>query len=172
MTYFVTAVSALACLSFSAVPAAGQALPEGPGKQELVKTCGACHVAESTSRELARRQSRDAWSKVLFRMREFGAEMTNEEQDLILAYLANHFGLGTPIKVPAKININKATAKELEAGLALTELEAEAIVQHRLKHGEFKVLKDVTAIKGLDSKKIEAAKDRIVMADQAPAGKS
>jgi len=57
--------------------------------------------------------------------------------------------------------MNKATSKEMETRLGLTEKEAEAIVSYRERHGDFHAPGDLYVIYGVDGTKIEAAKDRI-----------
>lgn len=62
---------------------------------------------------------------------------------------------------PGKLNVNKASAKEMETALELTAKEAEAIVSYRDRHGAFRAVGDLYIIYGLDSRKIEAQKDKI-----------
>jgi competence protein ComEA len=57
--------------------------------------------------------------------------------------------------------VNQASAQRIETGLGLTAKEAEAIVQYRDRHGDFRAWGDLLVIYGVDGKKIEAAKDRI-----------
>ena len=64
-------------------------------------------------------------------------------------------------KIPRKINVNHASAKELEQGLDLTAKEAEAIVRYRERHGDFRAIGDLFVIYGVDGRKIEAAKHKI-----------
>jgi competence protein ComEA len=59
------------------------------------------------------------------------------------------------------VNVNKAGELELES-LSLTRAEAEAVVQYRTDKGAFKTLDDLKNVPGLDYKKIEAKKSRIV----------
>jgi competence protein ComEA len=73
-------------------------------------------------------------------------------------YLAKNFGKGGGGE---KVNVNKAAAKDIETGLALTTKEAEAIVAYRQKNGDFKTLQDLLKVTGVDAKRIEAAKDKI-----------
>ena len=64
--------------------------------------------------------------------------------------------------VPAareRVNINTASATEIERGLAIPAKEATAIVTFRDKNGNFKDWQSVAKVPGIDSKKIEAKKD-------------
>ncbi len=81
----------------------------------------------------------------------------------MVEYLAKSFP-----PLPDKVNVNKATAKDIETGLALTTEEAEAIVKYRTDHGNFKDYDSLTKVPGVDAKKLEAKKDAIIFAD-APA---
>jgi competence ComEA-like helix-hairpin-helix protein len=89
-------------------------------------------------------------------MAAVGAQGTEDEFNEIVDYLATYFP-----KTP-KINVNKATAKDLESGLELSAKEAEAIVHHREEKGSFKSVEDVEKVPGVDAKKIEAKKDRLM----------
>lgn len=92
-------------------------------------------------------------------MVDFGAEATKDEREAIVNYLVDHFGpAGT-----TKVNVNMATTKEIESGLKLTSKEAEAVVQCRQQHGNFKDWHELLKIDGVDTKKIEAAQERIVL---------
>jgi len=72
-------------------------------------------------------------------------------------YLAKNFP-----PLPDKVNVNKAAAKDIETGLELTSQEAEMIVKYRTDHGDFKDFDTLAKVPGLDAKKLEAKKDRIV----------
>jgi competence protein ComEA len=91
-------------------------------------------------------------------MSDRGARASTAELDTVAAYLFKNF---PKIEDPNKINVNKASAQEIETRLALTTKEAEAIVQYRERHGEYRAWGDLLVIYGVDGKKIEAAKDRI-----------
>ena len=81
----------------------------------------------------------------------------DEEFGAILKYLAKNF----PAEELPKLNVNKATAIELESRLTLTRSQAAAILQHRAKKGPFKSIEDLKKVPGLDAAKIEAKKDRL-----------
>jgi competence protein ComEA len=116
----------------------------------LLKVCSNCHTAETAIQTLRTRQE---WSEVIDQMSRFGAEVSDQEYDQILMYLAKHF---SPIRV------NKATAKDLEATLDVPTNLAETIVAYRLDKGEFRTVDDLKKVPGLDSGKIETQRARIV----------
>jgi competence protein ComEA len=137
-------------------PLAGAAdLPEGPGRDLLVRACIGCHKAEEFA---AYRHTKDEYQSIVYRMGDRGAQASAKELDQIAVYLAKNFA---KVEDPTKINVNKAGAKELETRLELTAQEAEAIVDYRERHGDFRAIGDLYVIYGVDGRKIQAAKDKI-----------
>jgi competence ComEA-like helix-hairpin-helix protein len=130
-------------------------LPEGQGKEIILRACTGCHKAEAF---LAYRYTKDEYQSIVLRMGQRGASASKEELDTVAAYLSKNF---PKVDDPTKLNINKANAKELAAGLGLTAEEAAAIVGYRDRHGSFRAVGDLYIIYGLDGLKIEAQKDKI-----------
>jgi len=143
--------------AFSLVPLHAPAadLPDGKGKELILRACVGCHKAEEIA---AYRFTKDEYSTIVYRMGDRGAQATRAELDIIAGYLFENF---PKIEDPAKINVNKATAQEIAAGLALTNEEAEAVVKYRQRHGDFHAWGDLLIIYGVDGKKIAAAKEKI-----------
>ena len=133
----------------------GEGLPDAPGKDTMVKMCGLCHQA---IRAASVRLTREGWQTVLEDMVKRGAKGTEEEQAKVLEYLATNF-LG---EAPRPINVNNAPQIDLESVIGLLRSEARALVAYREKNGPCKAVDDLKKVPGLDFKKIEAAKDRIV----------
>jgi competence protein ComEA len=156
----------LAFLAFLAFPhpANGQQLPEGPGKAELLKVCGACHQAE---RSASVRLTREGWDSVIADMIRRGAKGTDEEYTAILNYLATHF-LG---EAPRPLNINRATAIDLVSVGGLTRKESAAVLKWLDEVGICKSLDELKKVPGLDYKKIEARKDFVVCFEAPPVKK-
>jgi competence protein ComEA len=125
-------------------------LPEGPGKETMVRICGGCHGAEIV---LGKRLDRDGWSQIVVNMIQRGAQGSDDEFADIVDYLTN-----TVSALPARINVNKATSKELQARLDISDKEAEAILHYRDEKGEFKTIDDVKKVPGVDAAKIDAKK--------------
>lgn len=88
-------------------------------------------------------------------MAGFGAQGTDEDYTEILDYLVKNFPANAPI------NVNKATAVQLESGLGFTTTEAEAVVKYREKNGDFKTADDLKKVPDLDAKKVDAKKARL-----------
>jgi len=132
----------------------GRQLPEGQGKEETQKICAQCHdLAKSVSLN----QDRDGWQRTVDKMVALGAKGTEKELNAVLEYLAKNF----PAEEVPKINVNKATAIDLESGLSLKRSQAAAIIQYRTKNGNFKSIEDLKKVPGIDVEKIEAKKDRL-----------
>jgi competence protein ComEA len=130
-------------------------LPDGPGRAETEKLCKQCH---ELARSVSLRQDRDGWNNTLTRMTAFGMKSTDRDFALVLDYLVKNF----PAEDVPRVNVNKATAIELESGLTLKRSQAAAIIAYRAKNGNFKNLDDLKMVPTLDPAKIEAKKDRIV----------
>lgn len=130
-------------------------LPDGPGKAVTQKVCGSCHAAEIV---IGRQEEREAWGAIVEDMIQRGATGTDDEMYQVVDYLSKNFSKSSPV---IKISVNKATAKDLQATLRLTEKEAAAIVAQRDANGGFKSLEQLEKVPGVDAKKIEAAKNRL-----------
>jgi competence ComEA-like helix-hairpin-helix protein len=130
-------------------------LPDGKGKELILRACIGCHKQDEIT---AYRFTKDEYHTIAYRMGERGAQATQAELDIIADYLFQNF---PKVEDASKINVNKATAQEIAAGLALTAEEADAVVKYRQRHGDFHAWGDLLIIYGVDGKKIAAAKDRI-----------
>jgi competence protein ComEA len=131
------------------------ALPDGPGRAATIRVCGRCHSPDLVA---SRHQKRSAWEDTIIKMIKLGAQGSDEEFGAILGYLSTHFAPETP----GPIEINKARAVDLEAGLLLLRSQAEAVIAYRDKNGPFKSIDDLRNVPGLDFAKIEQQKSRIV----------
>ncbi len=136
-------------------------LPEGTGKEQMVKVCGLCHEPQ---RVASIRLTRDGWEATIGDMIARGARATDEEFQAILDYLSTHF-LG---EAERPLNVNTATALDLESVLLLLRKEAAAVIAYREKNGLFKSVEDLKKVPGIDVKKIEAQKDRLYFGGLAP----
>lgn len=134
---------------------AAKVMPEGAGKAIILRECTACHLPSHFTQY---RHTDEEWQAIVGRMGQRVKSATREELDTIQKYLASNY---PKVQDAGKVNINKAAAAELAARLSLTSAEAEAIVQYRQRHGDFKEWGELLAIYGVDGYKIEAAKDRM-----------
>jgi competence protein ComEA len=125
-------------------------LPAGEGKDTLIRVCSKCHSPDNV---IANGQAREGWENTITKMAGFGAVGTDDDFTAILDYLVKNF--------PSTINVNKATAAQLESGLGLSTAESEAVVQYREKNGDFKSIDDLKKVPDLDAKKLDAKKARL-----------
>ena len=137
-----------------AAQAAQNVLPEAPGRDETVKVCASCHAAETVA---SVRHTPEGWRDVIAKMVAAGAEGTEQELESVLQYLSTQF----PVEAQKALNLNTATAIELESVAGLLRKEAATLIAHREKNGPCKKLEDLKKIAGLDYKKIEARKERL-----------
>jgi competence protein ComEA len=149
----------MACLALCAgmlsMRASADDLPEGKGKEIILRACVGCHKAEELT---VYRFTKDEYQTIVYRMGDRGAQATRAELDIVAAYMFQNF---PKIEDKTKINVNKATAQEIASGLGLTNEEAEAVVKYRERHGDYHAWGDLLIIYGVDGKKIAAAKDKI-----------
>jgi len=139
-----------------AARAAGQdSFPDGPGKDVTVRVCGACH---SASRSAAVRLTRDGWQNVIAKMVSLGAKGSDTDLAAVLDYLSANF----KGEAPKPVNMNTARAVDLESVAGLLRKEAAALIAYRTKHGPCKTLQDLKKIPGVDFRKIERRRDRLV----------
>lgn len=134
--------------------AAHAQLPDGPGKAETQKICSQCHELE---RSISLRQDRAGWQATINKMVDLGAKASDADLTKVLDYLSTHY----PADEVPRININKARAIDLEAGLTLRRSQAAAIIEYREKNGPFHSIEDLKKVPGIDFAKIEAKKDRL-----------
>jgi competence protein ComEA len=132
-------------------------LPEGYGKAATIRVCGSCHSPE---RSTTVHQDRQGWEETITKMAKLGAQGSDDDFDAVLTYLSKNFGE----EIPGPIDINKATAVDLQTSLLLRRSQANALIEYRSQHGDFQSLDDLRKVPGLDFAKIEAKKSRIVFA--------
>jgi competence ComEA-like helix-hairpin-helix protein len=135
----------------TAVPAQS---PDGAGKEETQRLCSQCH---ELARSFSLRQDRDSWQGTVDKMVTLGLQGKDDEIRTVVDYLARNF----PGEAIPKVNINTASAIELESGLSLKRSEAAAVIAYRTKIEKFKSLEDLKEVPGVSFAKFEAKKDRL-----------
>jgi competence protein ComEA len=150
-----SSVLTLVALLVVASPSIAQdTLPEGAGKEPLLRICSQCHeAAKSTSVRL----TRAGWAETIDKMKALGADGTEAEFQAILEYLATHF----KGELDRPVDMNTAEALDLESVLGLLRRESAAFLQYRRKRGPLTSLADLRDLDPAILKKIEAKKDRI-----------
>lgn len=152
---------AAAWLAGVSTASAQATLPDGPGKEQLVKICGQCHEPQ---RAASIRLTRDGWEATIGDMIARGAKGSDEDFQAILDYLSKNY-LGEAAR---PLNVNTATSVELESVLLLLRKEAAAVIAYREKNGLFKSADDLKKVPGIDPKKIDAQKDRLYFGGIVP----
>jgi hypothetical protein len=79
----------------SSAQAPAPTLPEGPGKELVEAVCTACHTLE---RVIAKRATKAEWQDKVLEMLQEDPDITQQERDKIVEYLAKNF----PPKVAGK----------------------------------------------------------------------
>ena len=146
---------AAAAILVAFTPARAQQLPDGPGKDETIRVCGACHAPE---RSASVRLTREGWEDVVARMMALGAKGTDEDMKAVLDYLSANF----EGRAMAPLNLNRATSQELEAIVGLFRRESAAWIAYRTKVGPCTALEDLKKVPGVDFTKIQKRRDRLV----------
>ena len=139
----------------ASLAAAATVMPEGPGKQIILRECTACHLPDHFTKY---RHTNEEWQAIVIRMGQRVRSATKEELDTVQRYLATNY---PQVDDTTKLNVNRATAQDLAAHLGLTPEEARAVVDYRQRHGSFREWGELLAIYGVDGRKVEAAKDRM-----------
>jgi competence protein ComEA len=114
--------------------------------------CSLCHTPDTA---VGKHWTRTQWEAKVTEMLQEEPDVTAQEREAIVGYLAANFRPG------GKIYVNRAAAKDLAISLDLSARDAEAIVHRREENGAFKALDDLKNVPGLDIAKIEARKDRL-----------
>jgi competence protein ComEA len=91
-------------------------------------------------------------------MVSLGAKGSDEELVVVLDYLSANF----KGDAPKPVNMNTAPAIDLESVAGLLRKEAAALIAYRTKHGPCKTLEDLKKIPGVDFRKIDRRRDRLV----------
>jgi competence protein ComEA len=143
-------VPAFAALAFNAN---AQTLPDGPGRETMQQACGRCHTLRPV---FVARHTQQEWDNVVTDMIGRGAVIAESDIPAIVEYLARSFP-----KDPGRINVNRATARELVDALRLTAQEAEALTRYRDENGYFSKFEDLAKVSGLDIRKMDSAKNRL-----------
>ena len=143
---------ALVVVCLFAGSSAAQSFPDGLGKETFVNVCSSCH---DPTHVLGKQMSKPEWKAKVTEMLQEETDVTDEEKDAIVEYLAKNF------PKPEKVNVNKASAKEIALVLEMAPKDGDAIVAYREKNGAFKSFDDLKKVPTVDAGKIEARKGRI-----------
>ena len=126
-----------------------QELPDGAGKEIVLKACASCHEIETA---IGSRRTKLGWQQSVDDMVSRGAEGSREEMDAVVAYLTTYFG---------KVNVNTATVQDLEKVLGLSGQEAQAIVSYREHNTKIKDFDELRKVPGVSAEKLQAKRGLI-----------
>jgi competence ComEA-like helix-hairpin-helix protein len=113
------------------------------------RVCSNCHDAD---RILSTRRTRTQWEEVIEKMIDRGAEGTSDDFTTAEEYL---------LRVSGRVNVNRATTKDMVTVLAITEKDADAIAEYRKANGEIKDFDALAKVPGIDLDKLNKARDAI-----------
>jgi competence protein ComEA len=149
------AITAALLITWSHGASAQSQLPEGPGKDAVVRMCGTCHPVE---RAASVRLTQAGWQDTIGKMMTLGAKGSDEDAKAVLEYLSTHFKgeAGKPL------NLNTATSIDLESITLFLRKESAAWIAWRAKNGPCKTVDDLKKVPGVDFKKIEERRERLV----------
>lgn len=156
-------------LLFSAYAQSGD-LPAGKGRAQFQRICSGCHGTDIIVKV---RMAPEQWAATVDDMVNRGAEGTDDDFELIVKYLsANFSGTRAAPAAGAKVNVNAADAAQLTGSLGLSAADAAAIVEYRKNKGDYKDWSDLSKVPGIDQKKLESQKDRIIFSAAGSGGDS
>jgi|SRR5579871_824044 len=144
-------------LAMVALPMMAQTpLPDGAGKDVVVRVCTSCH---GTGVFAGGKRDRERWQGTVDNMHGRGAQGSEADFKAVVEYLAANFGLAEDSRAAETVNVNRAAAWRIARALKLAPAEGDAVVIYREEHGDFRSLEDLGKV--LDRAKIEGVKDRI-----------
>lgn len=126
-----------------------KSLPDGPGKESLQRVCSNCHELESVT---GARRTKIGWQRMIEDMISRGAEGSEDDMAAVVSYLTANFG---------KVNVNTASAPEIEKMLEFTPKEAQAILEFREKNGKIADFEQLKKVPGLSADKLQAKRPMI-----------
>ena len=129
-------------------------LGQSPGEDSEDKAtfraiCGSCH----TTTLVEGLRTEEEWRMEVRHMIKVGARGTEEELQRVMRVLA---------RTLTKVNVNTAEARQIASVLDVSDAVAEAVVKRRTSNGKFKTLEDLKQVPGVDPRKLEARKDRVM----------
>ena len=96
-------------------------LPAGEGRDIVAVTCTQCHSITAVTQL---REGRAAWRHQIYDMIERGAQVSPADIDVMVNYLATHFGPGIPFPGPTPVHIT------LTAGAGQTIVDSRCSLCH------------------------------------------
>lgn len=126
-------------------------LPPGPGREIVTTDCVTCHGLKMV---VLGRKSQPDWAKAINDMIQRGAPVFPEEIEPMVQYLSKSF----PANLPKPVNVNTASAADLEKIPGMKPDLAQHIVEARAKAGPFKDSAELQRAAGLDKADFESVR--------------
>jgi hypothetical protein len=127
-------------------------LPPAPGRDKALRICASeCHAAD---RVAAHSGGPEYWARIVQEMTLHGAQFTPDEEDEVVAYLAD--------QLPAKVDINLLNERLLETRLQFTPEEAAAIVAWRSANGRLRSVEQLLGVPGVAVERVNAIRRRLI----------
>lgn len=123
-------------------------LPPGAGRESVTTTCVTCHGLKTV---VIARKSQPEWAKAVNDMIQRGAPVFPDEIEPLVQYLSKSF----PATLPKPVNVNTASAAELEKLPGMKPDVAQHIVDARGKSGPFKDAAELQRAANLDKNDFE-----------------
>lgn len=144
-----TLLAPLILFASSAATGQDSPLPAGAGKEAVEKVCAGCHEIDTV---IMVRRTKIGWEETVSDMAARGATGSDEELSAVARYLTEFFG---------KINVNTASAKDLEQFLGVEGKVAQTIIDYREKNGKFKDLEQLKKIPGVSAERLQEKRQLI-----------
>jgi competence protein ComEA len=137
-------------------------LPEGEGKTEVALACSNCHGLKQL---ITQKKTRAGWQTSVQKMiAVYQVPVAQEDFQILVAYLAKHFGEGNPIeRLPMNINTSSAEALGRLPGVGAET--AKAIVESREASGPFAAVEDLSRVKGIDAETLKRIRPYLKVED-------
>ena len=126
-------------------------LPPGPARESVTTTCITCHGLKTV---VLGRKSQPEWAKAVNDMIQRGAPVFPDEIEPMVQYLSKSF----PANLPKPVNVNTATAAELQKIPGMKPDVAQHIVDARAKSGPFKGAADLERAAAIDKSDFESVR--------------
>jgi DNA uptake protein ComE-like DNA-binding protein len=126
-------------------------LPPGPGRDSVATTCVTCHGLKSV---VLGRKSQAEWGKAVNDMIQRGAPVFPDEIEPMVQYLSKSF----PANLPKPVNVNTATAADLEKIPGMKTDVAAKILEARGKSGPFTDSTDLQHAANIDKSDFESVR--------------
>ncbi len=133
----------------AAAPQEPSAAADAKGAATFARVCSLCHDG---ARILSNRRSKSQWTEVIEKMMERGAQVSDEDFEVVMDYLLRHYG---------RINVNKAEAEDLAIVVGVSKKDAEAIVRFRQAQGDFPDFDALAKVPEIDLEKLSKGRDAI-----------